>query len=59
MNNSEVSVLESDAYDFAQSASLNQGEKPVAFLSRSLKAHEKKKKAIERKLVPRKETRNY
>ena len=45
---SEVLVLESDASDFALSACLNQSGKPVAFFSRTLKAHERKHAAVEK-----------
>ena len=47
-NREEVSVLESDASDFALSASLNQGGKPVAFFSRTLKSHERKHHEVEK-----------
>jgi hypothetical protein len=47
-NGSEILVLESDASDFAISASLNQGGKPVAFFSRTLKSHEQKHHAVEK-----------
>ena len=47
-NNNEQMVLESDASDFAVSASLNQGGKPVAFFSRTLKPHERKHHAVEK-----------
>ena len=41
-------VLESDASDFALSATLSQGGKPVAFFSRSLKPHERKHPSVEK-----------
>ena len=47
-NAEEQLVLESDASDFAVSASLNQGGKPVAFFSRTLKPHERKHHAVEK-----------
>ena len=47
-NAEEQLVLESDASDFAVSASLNQGGKPVAFFSRTLKPHEQKHHAVEK-----------
>ncbi len=47
-NSTETLVLESDASDFALSASLNQGGKPVAFFSRTLKPHERKHHAVEK-----------
>ena len=47
-SDSEILVLETDASDLALSASLNQGGKPVAFFSRTLKAHERKHPAVEK-----------
>ena len=47
-SDNEVLVLESDASDYALSASLNQGGKPVAFFSRTLKPHERKHPAVEK-----------
>ena len=44
----DLLVLESDASDFALSASLSQGGKPVAFFSRTLKAHERNHHAVEK-----------
>ena len=47
-NETEQLVLESDASDFALSASLSQGGKPVAFFSRTLKPSERKHHAMEK-----------
>jgi hypothetical protein len=47
-NDTEVLVLESDASDYALSASLNQGGKPIAFFSRTLNAHEKHHPSVEK-----------
>lgn len=47
-NDHEMLVLESDASDFALSACLSQGGKPVAFFSRTLKSHEKNHHAVEK-----------
>ena len=47
-NNTDTLVLETDASNAALSASLNQGGKPVAFFSRTLKAHERKHHAVEK-----------
>lgn len=47
-NELDLLVLESDASDFALSASLNQGGKPVAFFSRTLKQHERKHHVVEK-----------
>ena len=47
-NDHDLLVLESDASDFAISACLNQGGKPVAFFSRTLKQHERNHPAIEK-----------
>lgn len=47
-NTTETLVLESDASDIALSASLNQGGKPVAFFSRTLKSHERKHSSVEK-----------
>ena len=47
-NDRDNLVLESDASEFALSASLNQGGKPVAFFSRTLKAHERRHHAVEK-----------
>ena len=47
-NSTDTLVLETDASNAALSASLNQGGKPVAFFSRTLKAHERKHHAVEK-----------
>ena len=47
-NTTDPLVLESDASDFALSATLSQGGKPVAFFSRSLKPHERKHPSVEK-----------
>jgi hypothetical protein len=47
-NEIDLLVLESDASDFAVSASLNQGGKPVAFFSRTLKTHERRHAPVEK-----------
>ena len=44
----DLLVLETDASDFALSACLSQGGKPVAFFSRTLKSHERKHHAVEK-----------
>ena len=47
-NKTDPLVLESDASGYALSASLNQGGKPVAFFSRTLKPHEKHHSSVEK-----------
>ena len=47
-NNVDTLVLESDASDYAVSASLNQNGKPVAFFSRTLNSHEKHHHSVEK-----------
>ena len=47
-NNVDTLVLESDASDYAISASLNQNGKPVAFFSRTLNSHEKHHHSVEK-----------
>ena len=47
-NKHDILVVETDASDSALSASLNQGGKPIAFFSRTLKPHERRLCPVEK-----------
>ena len=47
-NTSDTLLVETDASDFALSASLTQNGQPIAFFSRTLQAHERKHPSIEK-----------